>query len=452
MVTATAGPTTQSREQVAPGTGQLPDRRWLIEGGLPLQGEVTIGGAKNAALPILAATLLTKEECILSNVPDLSDIRTMVALLRALGADVEVDQAQRRIHVRAYRIANTDAPAELVAKMRASFLVAGPLLARHGSVTASVPGGCQLGARPVDVDIRGFRQMGAEIGATEEQISARANGLRGANIYMDYPSHTGTENLLMAATLADGRTTIVNASCEPEIVALGNMLNRMGARITGLGSPTIVVEGVDRLHGVSESILPDRLEAGTYAIAAVITGGEVMLHRVREPDLLPVRAKLEEAGAEVWSRGESLLVRSGSRLRAVEIQTLPFPGFPTDLQAAFAVLMTQSHGRSVLKERVFEDRLRYTDQLVAMGANIQVEKYAPDKYGTKAEITGPTPLRGAHVRALDIRAGAGLVLAGLVAEGQTVLSDVAHIDRGYEGMVAKFRDLGGRIAETAAPS
>lgn len=448
----TIAATIEPRPARALGTGSLADRRWLIEGGVPLRGEVKIGGAKNAALPLLAATLLTREECILSNVPNLSDIRTMVALLRSLGAEVEVDQAQRRIHVRAAELTNTTAPTELVAKMRASFLVAGPLLARCGEVTTTTPGGCQLGARPVDVDIRGFRQMGAEVEATERQIVAKANGLRGASIYMDYPSHTGTENLLLAAALADGRTTIVNASCEPEIVALGTMLSRMGARIAGLGSPTIIVEGVDRLRGVSESILPDRLEAGTYAIAAVITGGEVTLHRVREADMLPVRAKLEEAGAEVWSRGDSLLVRSGRQLRAIEVQTLPFPGFPTDLQAAIAVLMTQAQGRSKIKERVFEDRLRYTDQLVAMGANIKVERYAPDKYGTKAEIFGPTPLRGTHVRALDIRAGAGMALAGLVAEGLTVISDVHHIDRGYEGMVEKLRNLGARIAETSVPS
>jgi UDP-N-acetylglucosamine 1-carboxyvinyltransferase len=449
MVTMSA---TLPRPRVIHGTDQFDSRKWMIEGGVPLRGEVTIGGAKNAALPILAATLLTKEECILTNVPELSDIRTMVALLRSLGAEVEIDKVQRRVWVRAANVTSTIAPAELVAKMRASFLVAGPLLSRFGSVTASTPGGCQLGARPVDVDVRGFKHMGAEIEASESQISAKANGLRGANIYMDYPSHTGTENLLMAAALADGRTTIVNASCEPEIVALGNMLNRMGARISGLGSPTIVVEGVDRLHGVTESILPDRLEAGTYAIAAVITGGEVTLNRVREADMLPVRAKLEEAGAEVWSRGDSILVRSGRKLRAVEIQTLPFPGFPTDVQAAFAVLMTQAQGVSTLKERVFEDRLRYTDQHVAMGADIKVEKYAPDKYGTKAEIKGPTPLRGTHVRALDIRAGAGMVLAGLIADGLTVIADVHHIDRGYEGMIDKLRDLGGRIAETAVPA
>lgn len=442
-------PATLERRRVGHANEPVGRRAWWIEGGVPLRGEVTIGGAKNAALPLLAATLLTKEECLFTNAPDLSDIRTMVALLRSLGAEVEIDKAQRRIWVRAAEITNTMAPAELVAKMRASFLVTGPLLSRMGGFTASTPGGCQLGSRPVDVDVRGFKLMGAELDASEHQISAKANGLRGVNIYMDYPSHTGTENLLMAAVLADGRTTIVNASCEPEIVALGNMLNRMGARISGLGSPTLIVDGVDRLRGVSESILPDRLEAGTYAIAAVITGGEVTLNRVREADMLPVRAKLEEAGAEVWSRGDSLLVRSGRKLRAVEIQTLPFPGFPTDVQAAFAVLMTQANGVSTLKERVFEDRLRYTDQLVAMGADIRVEKYAPDKYGTKAEISGPTPLRGTQVKALDIRAGAGMVLAGLIADGQTVITDVHHIDRGYEGMVEKLRHLGGRITEAS---
>lgn len=278
-----------------------PRRTLTIEGGVPLRGEVTIGGAKNAALPILAATLLTSEECVINGVPELADIVTMAALLRALGATVDIDTARHRITVRAAKIISTSAPPDLVGKMRASFLVAGPLLARIGEVEASTPGGCQLGARPVDVDVRGFKHMGAQIEFTEQQVRARTNALRGARIYMDYPSHTGTENLLMAASLADGRTTIVNAACEPEIVALGNMLNRMGARISGLGSPTIVVEGVDRLHGVSETILPDRLEAGTYAIGAVITGGEVTLHRVREPDMLPLTAKLREAGAEVWT-------------------------------------------------------------------------------------------------------------------------------------------------------
>jgi UDP-N-acetylglucosamine 1-carboxyvinyltransferase len=410
---------------------------------------VTIGGAKNAALPALAATLLTADECVLNNVPNLADIATMADLLRTLGAEVELDLARHRVRVRAAQLTSTSAPPALVAKMRASFLVAGPLLARCGAATASTPGGCQLGARPVDVDVRGFKQMGAAVDFSERQIAARTAGLRGARIYMDYPSHTGTENLLMAATLASGRTTIVNAACEPEIVGFGNMLNRMGARISGLGSPTLTIEGVDRLHGVSETILPDRLEAGTFAIGAVITGGEVKIHNVVSFDMLPLTAKLRQAGAEVWHSDDSMMVRSGASLQAVEIQTLPFPGFPTDLQAAFAVLMTQAHGVSTIRERVFEDRLRYTDQLLAMGANVAVEKYAPDKYGTRAEITGPTPLHGTSLRALDIRAGAGMVLAGLIADGETVIADVHHLDRGYEAFVPKLRSLGAQITESA---
>lgn len=431
------------------------DRIFRIEGGRPLRGRVTIGGAKNAALPLLAATLLTPEEVTLSHVPDLADIANMVDILTALGAEVEWNRVAKRITVRADRITSTVVPPELVRKMRASFLVSGPLLGRVGEMQASTPGGCQLGARPVDVDVRGFRQMGAEVEFTEQTVTARATALRGARIYMDYPSHTGTENLLMAAALAEGRTTIANASCEPEIVALGTMLNRMGARISGLGSPIITVEGVDRLRGVSEPILPDRLEAGTYAIGAVITGGEVQLHNVRAFDMLPLTAKLQDAGAEVWTNDDTMLVRSSGELRAVEVQTLPFPGFPTDLQAAFAVLMTQAHGVSKLNERVFEDRLRYTDELRKMGANIHVEKFGPDRYGTRAEIIGPTQLRGADVRALDIRAGAGVVLAALVADGESIVRDVKHIDRGYDGFVAKLRSLGAAIEEgrdTVAPT
>ena len=452
--------TIQRRDAVAAPDAEMTERVLRIRGGVPLRGTVAIGGAKNAALPALAATLLTADECILSNVPDLADIGTMLALLRSLGAETEHDQARNRVRVRAANIAQSDAPAELVAKMRASFLVAGPLLARVGEMSASAPGGCQLGARPVDVDVRGFRQMGATVDFEEhgQRISGTVSGLRGAQIYMDYPSHTGTENLLMAATLASGRTTIVHAACEPEIVHLGNMLNRMGARIGGLGSPTITVDGVDRLHGVSERILPDRLEAGTFAIGAVITGGEVTLDDVREDDMLPLTAKLREAGAEIWSDCDRMLVRPGSDLRAVEIQTLPFPGFPTDLQAAFAVLMTQADGVSTIHERVFDDRLRYTDQLRAMGATIRVERFrALDetgnstvgsiRYGSHAEILGPTSLSGRPVRCLDIRAGAGVVLAGLIADGETTVSALHHLDRGYEGFVEKLRGLGADAEE-----
>ena len=422
-----------------------------IHGGVPLNGDVLIGGAKNAALPLLAATLLTSEECVLNNVPDLSDIHTMVELLKSLGAQAEFDPLRHRLRVRANHITTTSAPPHLVAKMRASFLVAGPLLARFGETTASTPGGCKLGARPVDVDVRGFRKMGADVDASDELITAKVNRLRGVRLYMDYPSHTGTENLLMAATLAEGKTTIVNAACEPEIVALGAMLIRMGGRITGLGSPTIVVEGVDRLAGTSETILPDRLEAGCFAIGAVITGGEVRLRHVRENDMVPLVEKLREAGAEVWHHDDDMLVRSTGELEGLEIQTLPFPGFPTDLQAPMAVLMTQANGFSRIRERVFEDRLRYTDELMRMGADIRVEKYAENRYGSKADIRGKTTLKGAAVRALDIRAGAGMVLAGLVADGRTTVSDVYHIDRGYEGLVQKLRDLGAVITEVSIP-
>jgi UDP-N-acetylglucosamine 1-carboxyvinyltransferase len=437
---------TQSVEPVASS-----ERVLAIQGGYPLQGAVTISGSKNAALPILAATLLTRDECIVSNVPDLSDVRTMIDLLRYLGADVEHDLDAGRVRLRTRSLETTDAPSGLVGRMRASFLIAGPLLAREGRVSASTPGGCQLGVRPVDVDVRGFRQMGAEVDADDRMISATSSEgrLRGAGIFMDYPSHTGTENLLMAATLAQGRTTIVNASCEPEIVALGAMLIRMGAGIEGLGSPTIVVEGVDRLAGVSETILPDRLEAGTYAIGAAVTGGEVRIDRVVERDLLPVRAKLEEAGAELWARGDSILVRRTGPLTAVEVQTLPFPGFPTDLQAAFAVLLTQAHGVSKIKERVFEDRLRYVEQLRALGADIWVERFGNNRFGNEAIFRGPSPLRGAPVKALDIRAGAGMVLAGLIAAGETLVSDLHHLERGYENMVGKLQSLGAHIEERA---
>ncbi len=434
----------------------------LIEGGAPLRGVVTIGGAKNAALPALAATLLTGDECTLNNVPDLADIRTMCSLLQSLGAEVEFDAPARRVRVRAAKIDRTDAPAEIVRKMRASFLVGGPLLARFGEMSASTPGGCQLGARPVDVDVRGFRQMGAEVvfDAEGRSIVARSPKLRGARIYMDYPSHTGTENLLMAATLANGTTRIVNASCEPEIVFIGNMLNRMGARISGLGSPIVTVEGVDRLHGLAETILPDRLEAGTFAIGAAMTRGEVELRNVRADDMLPVTSKLREAGAQVWTDEDRMLVRASGELRAVEVQTLPYPGFPTDLQAAFAALMTQATGTSTLVERVFEDRLRYTDQLRALGADIQVERSAPldasgapiagiVRYGNRAEITGPTRLTGASVKCLDIRAGAGVVLAGLVADGETRVGDIFHLARGYEQFTGKLTALGASVREMA---
>ena len=408
----------------------------VTEGGVPLRGRLRIGGAKNAALPMMAAALLTDEPCILENVPILEDIYVMVELLESLGAEVDFNAERHRVRIHAREITQREAAVELVERMRASFLVSGPVLARTGEMKTPAPGGCKLGSRPVDVDVRGFKRMGATVFVGDGYYDMESSRLEGADIYMDYPSHTGTENLLMAATLARGTTSIVNAASEPEIVALGNALKEMGARIEGLGTPYIKVIGVERLHGFHTAILPDRLEAGTFAIGAVITGGEVVLENVNERDMLPLVYKLREAGAEVWWSEGDMLVRAGRKLEAVEVQALPFPGFPTDLQAAFAVLLTQAEGTSRIFERVFNDRLRYTGELQKMGA--RVELVNPQE----AKFHGPARLRGAEVRALDIRSGACLILAGLIADGETRVSETQHVRRGYEDIVGKFASLG----------
>lgn len=412
----------------------------VLHGGVRLAGRVGIDGAKNAALPAMAAALLTEEECLLENVPVLEDVLVMVDLLRGLGADVDFDQANHRIRICARDVSEFDAPAQLVEKMRASFLVSGPLLSRFGRAGSSAPGGCKLGTRPVDVDLRGFRQMGAHIEQDDNGYRMTAHRLYGSELYMDYPSHTGTENLLMAATLARGTTTIVNAASEPEIAFIGSLLEDMGARIKGVGTPHIRVDGVDRLRGYRVAILPDRIEAGTIAIGAAITDGEVVLEHVSEKDMLPLTSKLREAGAEVWWSADSMMVRGRGTLAATEIQALPFPGFPTDLQAAFTVLMTQAHGSSRVYERVFNDRLRYSEELRRMGADIDLI----DRQ--QAIITGPTRLHGADVQALDIRSGACLVLAGLVAEGETHISEIQHLRRGYEDIVGKLAALGAQVS------
>jgi UDP-N-acetylglucosamine 1-carboxyvinyltransferase len=438
MNVATAS--TQEISSQRSGTGPLsPDARIVTQGGLPLFGRVRIGGAKNAALPMMAAALLTDEPCILENVPILEDIFVMVDLLTRLGAKVEFDVEKHRVRIHARSITERRAPIELVERMRASFLVSGPILARTGEMNTPAPGGCKLGSRPVDVDVRGFKRMGAKVFVGDGYYDMRSARLEGADIYMDYPSHTGTENLLMAATLARGTTTIVNAASEPEILALGHLLIEMGARIEGAGTPHIRVTGVERLRGFHTAILPDRLEAGTFAIGAVVTRGEIVLERVNERDMLPLTYKLRESGAEVWWSEGSMMVRSGKSLEAVEIQALPFPGFPTDLQAAFSILMTQAEGTSRIFERVFNDRLRYTSELKRMGANVELAN------SQEARIHGPSQLRGEQVRALDIRSGACLILAGLVAQGETQVSEIQHVRRGYENIVGKFASLGADI-------
>jgi UDP-N-acetylglucosamine 1-carboxyvinyltransferase len=430
------------------------ERVLRIQGGQILRGSVRISGAKNAALKALAASLLTNEEVVLRNVPMIADVTSMAELLRALGATVEIDSSRDTVTVRATEITTTEAPPSLFKATRASVVVTGPMLARAGSISFAMPGGDQIGKRPIDMHLRGFERMGATIQHTATGIIASADGLKGARIYMDYPSHTGTEAILMASTLAVGTTVIVNASMEPEIVWLGSMLNRMGARIVGLGTPIITIEGVERLHGVSEFVIPDRMEAATYAIAAVMTGGEVSLEGVHEPHMLPITEKLLEAGADVWVRDDRMLVRSNTNLRSVDIQTLPFPGFPTDAQSTFVPLLTQTSGVAIVHERVYEDRLRYTDELNKMGADIRVRRFGDNNefLATTAEVHGPTPLHGARVISLDIRSAVSLVLAGLVAEGETELLEVHHIDRGYARFVEKLTGLGAVLVDSAPNS
>ncbi|CAN5844728.1 UDP-N-acetylglucosamine 1-carboxyvinyltransferase [soil metagenome] len=432
-------------------TATLTTERILkVRGGRVLRGDVFISGAKNAALKAMAATLLTRDEVVLNNVPMLADVLSMAELLRAFGAEVDVDRTQGRVSVQAREITRTSAPPDLFRPTRASVVAAGPMLARCGEVSFVMPGGDKIGRRPIDVHLRGFERMGATVEQSGDVIKAKVDKLRGARIYMDYPSHTGTENLLMASTLAAGKTVIFNASAEPEVVWLGHLLNRMGARISGLGSPILTINGVERLNGVSDNILPDRLEAGSFAIGAVMTGGEVTLHDVREAHMLPLTEKLMEVGADVWFRQDRMLVRSGASLRSVDIQTLPFPGFPTDLQAPFTALLTQASGVSRVHERVYEDRLRYTSELRKMGADIRVDRIdnASELVATSAEVHGPSQLRGARVAAIDIRAAICMVLAGLVAEGETELEEVYHVDRGYENFVEKLTNIGGDVEDT----
>jgi len=406
----------------------------IIEGGVPLRGEVVTSGAKNAALPIMAATLLTSDECIIDNVPLVEDVRNMAEILRQLGCCVQLDSAAHRVVVHAPERAhlNTSVPADLARTMRASFLTTGPVLARAGRVSAPHPGGCSIGRRPVNVDIKSFSAMGARVELSDDQYHLEADH-----------SHTGTENILLAATLAEGTTTIKHAALEPEVADLAACLQQMGACIQGVGSPYLRIHGVERLHGVHFRVTPDRLEAGTFAIAGVISGGDVVIHEIVPDHMDPLTHKLIEAGALVQSEGQSYRVRANGPLHALELQALHFPGFPTDLQAAFGTLLTQARGTSLIHERVYDDRLQYAKELRKLGANIRVD-------GQTAVIVGPSPLEGAIVRALDIRCAAALVLAGLAAHGNTEIHDIYHIDRGYENVDVKLRALGAHIDRVAA--
>lgn len=409
-----------------------------IEGGGRLSGSVAVGGAKNAALPIMAAALLSPEPCVIHNVPWIDDIHTLAQVMTALGAQVDFE-TDHTVVVSSQGLSGTRPPAELVTKMRASFLVMGPLIARLGCAEAVQPGGCDIGIRPVNVDVDGFREMGADVRFVDGAYQVTATRLRGTEMYLDYPSHTGTENLLMAACLAEGTTTIKHASTEPEVVDLAEFLCALGARISGAGTSTIVVEGVSQLHGCEYTVMPDRLIAGTYAASAAITGGDITVEGVIPEHLDPVIYKLHKMGVSVEVKGDALRTTASGPLRSVDIQAIHYPGFPTDLQAVFGAVLTQADGTSTIHERVFENRLGYVNELRTMGADIDVD-------GQTAHVHGPTPLHGACIRALDIRTGAALILAGLAAEGETIMRDAQVVGRGYEDLVEVLQSFGGTIA------
>jgi UDP-N-acetylglucosamine 1-carboxyvinyltransferase len=413
-----------------------------IRGGVPLDGEVRISGAKNAALPILAGALLADGPVTIGNVPHLRDVTTMIELLGRMGASVTIDE-RMRIEVDPRTTRETFAPYDLVKTMRAAILVLGPLVARYGSADVSLPGGCAIGARPVNIHVAGLQAMGADVHIENGYIKARAGRLKGARIVLETVTVTGTENLMMAATLAEGRTILENAAREPEIADLALFLNSMGAQITGHGTDTIVIDGVETLHGTSYEVLPDRIEAGTYLVAGAITGGRVRARGARAEHLDAVLAKLQEAGASV-TRGDGFIEvdMHGRRPQAVDIRTAPHPGFPTDMQAQFAALNTVADGVGTIVETIFENRFMHMLEMRRMGAEIRLE-------GNTAIIKGVPKLTAAPVMATDLRASASLVLAGLVAEGTTEVERIYHIDRGYECIEEKLQGLGAQIRRVA---
>jgi len=411
----------------------------LIRGGRTLDGEIRISGAKNAALPILAATLLADEPVTISNLPHLHDVTTMIELLGRMGVELMIDE-KMSVEIHANTIKHFHAPYELVKTMRASILVLGPLVAHFGEAQVSLPGGCAIGSRPVNLHIQGLEAMGAEISVENGYIKAKTNGrLKGAHIFMDMVTVTGTENLLMAATLADGKTILENSACEPEVVDLAECLIAMGADIKGHGTATIEINGVERLHGCHHHVLPDRIEIGTYLVAAAATGGRIKLKDTREGLMDVVLSKLEEAGAHITSGKDWIeLDMKGKRPKAVSIRTAPYPAFPTDMQAQFAAMNCIAEGTGTIIETVFENRFMHLQELIRMGADITME-------GNAAIIKGVDHLTGAPVMATDLRASASLVIAGLVARGDTVVDRIYHIDRGYECIEEKLQLLGASI-------
>ena len=411
----------------------------LVRKSGPLEGTVKIDGAKNAALPIIAASLLGTEPIVLEDVPNLVDVKIILKVLESLGAKVEF-LSENRVSIDSSKINSFVTDRSLMEKMRASFLVMGPLLARFGRADAFLPGGCAIGSRPIDLHLKGFKILGALIEEEPDKISARCEKLYGDTIYLDFPSVGATQNIMMAATLAKGETIIENAAKEPEIVDLGNFLNKMGAKISGAGTSTIRIIGVEKLGGTVHTIIPDRIEAATFMIAAAITGGKVVVQNCISNHIKPVIAKLKETGAYVVVNEDedSIFVKGGEKIKGTDIKTLPYPGFPTDVQAQFMAYLCVCEDQSKVTETVFENRFMHVDELNKMGAIIATS-------GKEARIAGVRKLVGAEVNATDLRAGAALVLAGLVAEGPTTIGNINHIDRGYNDFVGKMKSLGANI-------
>lgn len=408
----------------------------VIEGGARLKGEVRISGSKNAALPILASTILAPGTSTIYNVPDLIDIKTMGKLLNHLGAKVDIETG--RVNVDVTNIKNPEAPYELVKTMRASVLVLCPLVARMGEANVSLPGGCAIGARPINLHLMGLEKMGARVEIEHGYVKVKAKRLRGSRIYLDIPTVTGTENLMMAATLADGTTIIENAACEPEVSDLAEALKKMGARIEGAGENIITIEGVDNLKPINYSVIPDRIEAGTFMVAGAITKGSIKIKDCIPGHFDAVMAKIKETGVEITEEDGGLRVKGVKSPKAVDLKTMPYPGFPTDMQAQMMALMTVAEGMSVITETIFENRFMHVAELKRMGADIKVE-------GNTAIVHGVPYLSGAPLMATDLRASASLIIAGLAAKGKTTLSRAYHIDRGYEKIEEKLSALGARI-------
>jgi UDP-N-acetylglucosamine 1-carboxyvinyltransferase len=408
-----------------------------IVGGRPLEGTVRISGAKNASLPDVCAAILTDQPITLHNVPEVRDIRTMGRVLSAMGVDVDI-RVGGVVELKAAKLTSVEATYDLVKTMRASVLVLGPVVAREGHATVSLPGGCAIGGRPIDLHLMALEKMGAEIRVERGYVEARAERLRGAEIYFDTVTVTGTENIMMAATLAEGETVLRNAACEPEVADLADLLVKMGARIQGAGGSTIRIEGVDRLHGAEHTVIPDRIETGTFVAACAMAGGDIEVRNCHPPDLRAVIDKFRETGVRIEEGPDNLRVRAPRTVKPSNVTTLPYPGFPTDMQAQYMALMTQANGVSTITENIFENRFMHVAELQRMGARIRVD-------GRMAQVTGHTPLNGAQVMATDLRASACLVTAALATRQETVIDRVYHLDRGYWRIDEKLRGLGADI-------